>query len=303
MDPGLIFDIKRYSINDGPGIRITIFFKGCPLACAWCHNPESQSVKVQKLYSANKCIGCNSCVDACSENALQPDPEKGIITDFKRCTLCGSCARVCPSHAMELCGQVMTTGQVMQEILRETLVMDTSGGGVTFSGGEPLMHPEQLIELLKRCGSEGIHRAVDTSGFASPETLLRVAQHTDLFLYDLKHMDSAIHKQYTGVGNERILQNLVLLCEKGKRVQIRIPLVEGVNADEEHLHAMAAFISSLPGETPPVHVLPYHAIAGRKYEKLGGNYSHGNMKEPGKQKLEQCRLIFSGYHLDLITGG
>lgn len=303
MNPGLIFDIKRYSINDGPGIRITIFFKGCPLACAWCHNPESQSGKVQKLYSANKCIGCNSCVDACPENALHLDPEKGIITDFEKCNLCGSCARVCPTHAMELCGQVMTTGQVMQEILRETLVMDTSGGGVTFSGGEPLMHPEQLIELLKRCGSEGIHRAVDTSGFASPETLLRVAQHTDLFLYDLKHMDSAIHKQYTGVGNERILQNLVLLSENGKRVQIRIPLVEGVNADEEHLHAMAAFISSLPGETPPVHVLPYHAIAERKYEKLGGVYSHGNMREPDNQKLELCRLIFSGYNLELIIGG
>ena len=299
----LIFDIKRYSINDGPGIRITIFFKGCPLSCAWCHNPEGQSAEVQRLYSAGKCIGCGTCMDNCPEGALTLVKDKGIITDILKCTVCGKCALVCPTKAVEMSGCQETVDQIMQAIREETVVMDTSGGGVTFSGGEPLQHPELLIKLLKACEAEGIHRAVDTSGFVDTETLLRVATHTDLFLYDLKHMDSTMHEKYTGIPNEKILENLKILAENGNSVFVRIPLIEGVNADEKNIEAMAVFVNSLPGERKPVNLLPYHNIATRKYEKLGMAHNAGIMREPDKARIEKCIGIFRKFGLKATVGG
>ena len=299
----LIFDIKRYSINDGPGIRVTVFFKGCPLTCAWCHNPESQSAEVQKLYTASKCIGCETCVDACPVQALFLDKENGIITDFERCNLCGICATVCQTKAMEMSGRHDSIENIMKAIRSETVLMDTSGGGVTFSGGEPLQHPAMLIKLLKACGTEGLHRAVDTAGYVKTEVLLEVAEYTDLFLYDLKHMDSAIHKKYTGVPNEKILENLRILSSGGRKIHIRIPLVDGVNANEKNMEATATFIASLPGEPKPVSLLPYHAIAARKYEKLGGIYNAGNMKEPDKETIKRCLQTFRKHNLEVSVGG
>lgn len=299
----LIFDIKRYSINDGPGVRVTVFFKGCPLHCAWCHNPESQSPRLQKLYNAANCIGCQACVNACPEGALKPDPIAGIVSDFSRCVCCGNCAAVCPSKAMEMSGSAMTEESVMEAIRKETLILDTSGGGVTFSGGEPLMFPDMLVSLLKTCGAEGFHRAVDTSGHASPDILLRVAEHTDLFLYDLKHMDPELHRQYTGVPNELILENLRLLAREDIPLIIRIPLIGGVNADETNMEATASFVASLPGAGHPVNLLPYHAIAARKYEKLGKAYNDEFMHEPSHEQLEKITGIFSTYGLEATIGG
>ena len=302
MKNPLLFDIKRYAINDGPGIRITVFFKGCSLQCKWCHNPESISSQPQKMYSTDKCIGSSECVKICPNDALTLTPN-GIITDTNTCALCGICAEVCPTKAMEISGQLMSVDQVMNEIKKETLLMDTSMGGVTFSGGEPLLHHAFLLELLKACGEENIHRCIDTTGFTKKETLLKVADKTEHFLFDLKLMDSVKHKEWTGVSNELILENLQLLTSLGKTMNIRIPLIKGVNDDEENIQQSAKFIASLAGENPIVNVLPYHNIAEKKYQKLGKKYKEGIMAEPDVTRQNEILEIFKSYGLNAIIGG
>jgi pyruvate formate lyase activating enzyme len=312
MKQPLIFDIRRYSINDGPGIRITLFMKGCPLCCAWCHNPESQSPEVQKLYTASKCIGAQDCIEICPENALIFTPG-GIVTDGEQCTLCGLCADACPSKAIEMSGKLYSTAELLNIIERERVHIDQSGGGVTFSGGEPLMHPEFLLEMLKACGQKGLHRTVDTSGFANTKTLLELAKHTDLFLYDLKMMDAVEHKKWTGVDNRLILKNLRILAESGANINIRIPLIKNVNTDEQEMLRMADFVSKLPKKIsdseitepgkPVVNLLPYHNIAKGKYQKLEIPYNEGEMSEPTEDEIERAVKIFEKYDLVAEIGG
>ena len=302
MSKGLIFDVKRYAINDGPGIRITIFLKGCPLSCDWCHNPESQSPSVQKMYSNNKCIGCMECVKACEQNACTLG-ENGIITDPNLCVLCGKCAEVCPTKATEMSGELQSVDQIMTAIEKEMIFFEQSNGGVTFSGGEPLMHSDFLIELLDACTAKNIHKVVDTTGFSKKESLLEVAKRTDLFLYDLKIMDSEKHKKYTGVPNEKILENLKMLSETGANINIRFPLIKGVNDDDKNINQTASFIASLPGNKKKVNILPYHNIAAKKYEKLGGNYDSKGMEEPSKKSQQNTIEIFKNYGLEAIIGG
>lgn len=302
MKQPLIFDIKRYAINDGPGIRITIFLKGCPLSCKWCHNPESQSPEVQKFYTASKCIGTKDCIEVCPNHALTLTPN-GIVTDYNACKLCGKCADACPTKAIEMSGKMYGINELVEIIERERVHIDQSGGGVTFSGGEPLMHPEFLIELLKACGEKNLHRTVDTSGFAKTKILLEVVKHTDLFLYDLKLMDSEKHKKWTGVDNQLILKNLKVLAESGANINIRIPLIKNVNSDEKELTKMARFVADLPGEKPTVNLLPYHNFAVNKNRKLGSEYKEYEMAEP--PELEQLRAvkIFKKFGLVAEIGG
>lgn len=298
----LIFDIRRYSINDGPGIRITIFMKGCPLRCAWCHNPESQSPMVQKLYTASKCIGAQDCIEVCPEDALTLTPQ-GIITDTKKCTLCGLCAEACPTKAIEMSGKLYGVNELMEIIEKERIHIEHSAGGVTFSGGEPLMHPEFLIEMLDACGEKGLHRTVDTCGFVSMETLLEVAKRTDLFLYDLKLMDPAQHKKWTGVSNQLILYNLKILAETGANINIRIPFIKNVNTEIEEIRKMAEFVSQLPGKIPSVNLLPYHNIASGKYKKLEMEYNSAEMEEPSEEEIHQALEIFKNYGIEVEVGG
>jgi pyruvate formate lyase activating enzyme len=302
MQTGLIFDIKRYSINDGPGIRITIFFKGCPLRCAWCHNPESFSTQVQKMYTASKCIGAVECIRVCPNNALTLTPQ-GIVTDVARCELCEKCGEACPTKAIEMTGQIYSVNQLMEIIEKERLVFDQSNGGVTISGGEPLLQSEFLIELLDACGERGFHRSVDTSGFADTTKLLEVAKRTDLFLYDLKLMDSKSHREFTGVNNEKILFNLEELAKIGANINIRFPFIGGVNTNSENVEKMAEFIAGLAGDKKVVNLLPYHQIAAHKYKKLGKEYDSGIMNEPSMEELERAQKIFTKFGLEVIVGG
>ena len=298
----LIFDIKRYAISDGPGIRIAIYFKGCPLRCAWCHNPESQSPKVQKLYTASKCIGAQDCIEVCPEDALTLTRD-GIVTDYEKCTLCGKCAEACPTKAIEMSGKLYNPEELIEIIERERVHIEHSDGGVTFSGGEPLMNPGFLIEILKLCGEKGLHRAVDTCGFAPTETLLEVAKYTDLFLYDLKLMDPVHHKKWTGIDNRLIFKNLKILSEAGANINIRIPFIGNVNTGEEENSKMAEFIASLPGKKPEVNLLPYHKIAENKYNKLGQIYNSGTLAEPTEEEINFAKSVFTLQGLKVEIGG
>lgn len=298
----LLFDIKKFAINDGPGIRITFFFKGCPLSCVWCHNPESISPKVQKLYTKSKCIGAIKCIEVCPNDALTLTRE-GIITDFSKCKLCGLCAEACPTKAMEMSGYKKDFDEIIEIIENERPFFEESGGGVTFSGGEPLMHSEFLLPLLIELGKRGIHRVIDTCGFVTQKTIEQIKSHTDLFLFDLKHLDSDEHKNFTGQNNEKILSNLKWLSSEGAEIIIRIPLIKGFNADEESIRQMAQFISSLDGKPKPVNLLAYHDIAKMKYEKLGGKYDIVNLSTPSTKELEEYVSIFKTFGLQASVGG
>ncbi len=302
MQQPLIFDIKRYAINDGPGIRVAIFLKGCPLNCHWCHNPESISPKVQKLFTASKCIGCGECVKVCPSEACKLTKE-GIITARELCNLCGKCAEVCPSLATELSGQTQTVTELLEIIEKERPFFDQSGGGVTFSGGEPLLYPDFLCAILDACGERNIHRCIDTAGLAKTATLLEVAKRTDLFLFDLKLMDSERHKQWTGAGNELILHNLTELAKSGAALQIRLPLIGGVNADAENIAATAAFVAALPGAKKPISLLPYHDAARGKAQKLGQLRNSAGLSEPGQAEIAAAVVQFARYGLMATVGG
>jgi len=297
-----IFDIKRYAINDGPGIRIVVFFKGCNLNCAWCHNPESISALQERMYAPAKCIRCGTCVEACPEKAITLTPE-GIVSDIELCKLCGQCAEVCPTKAIEMSGKKMSIAEIMKEIKKEQVFFDQSDGGVTFSGGEPLQHHHFLIPLLDECGKLGIHRAVDTAGLANTEILLEVAKRTDLFLYDLKMMDTEKHRKWMGVSNEKILKNLKILAETGVKIIIRIPLIGDVNDDTQNIEETARFVAALSGETKEVNLLPYHKIAQTKYQKLGRPEEFQRLEEPTKEAQLQAIAIFQEYGIKASIGG
>lgn len=260
------FDIKRYALHDGPQIRTTVFFKGCPLRCFWCHNPEGIGCGLEMVIVQERCIGCRECVHGCPEQALSWDGA-AISRDDERCSLCLNCVEICPSLAHEAVGYQATIEEIVSEITKDQPFFDQSGGGVTFSGGEPLAQAEHLLMLLKRCGELEIHRCVDTSGYAETQILLEVAAHTDLFLFDLKHMDGGLHKKHTGVGNEQILHNLEVLSKNGVSVRIRFPLLASINDSAAHVEAMGRFLSGL-GSIEHVDLLVYHDLAGAKYRKL-----------------------------------
>jgi pyruvate formate lyase activating enzyme len=299
----LIFDIKRFAINDGPGIRTTIFMKGCPLRCVWCHNPEGFENKAVKMYTKKKCIGCQSCVEVCPEKNLVLTPEG--IKDLGHCVACGRCTDECPTLALEMAGKEWKMEDLMAVVEKERQVMEESGGGVTLCGGEPLMHTDYLCEVLDELGKRGFHRTVDTTLFASPENVKRVAERCELFLVDLKLMDSEKHRRYTGVGNEQILANIQLLSEMGKLFWIRIPFIVGINADDENLAASAAFLASLPTKPEMVNLLVYHDVGIGKHARLGTSYNPDGipMEAPSEELQQHALSIMQQQGLQAIIGG
>ena len=297
----MLFAVKRYALHDGPNIRTTIFFKGCPLNCFWCHNPEGISSDLEVVTIQAKCIGCRECLEGCPESALIWINE-GIERDDSRCSRCLNCVEICPSLAHEAIGWESDLDTIIREIEKDLPFFDHSKGGVTFSGGEPLYQAEQLIELLKRCGELDIHRTVDTSGFAETDVLLEVAKHTELFLYDLKHMDSIEHKKYTGVPNEPILANLRKLAQTTSDVRVRLPLVATINDSQEHIQVMAEFLRDLP-HISEIDILPYHDLAGAKYKKLSRTDSTSHLYIPSSATIDRIRTQFEAHGLSVVIDG
>jgi pyruvate formate lyase activating enzyme len=301
MESGIVFDIRRYAVHDGPGIRTTVFLKGCPLSCTWCHNPEGVAAEAFILYRKDRCIGCGECIEACAQNALRVSPS-GIIAQADRCIRCGACEAACPAEAREWVGKKMTVALVIEWIEKDIIFYDESGGGVTFSGGEPLMQPAFLLSLLSASGNRGIHRAVDTSGFAPPALIEETARSTDLFLYDLKHLDPEIHRRLTGVSNALILENLRSLSAGSVKIRVRIPLLPGINDDPSNLDATGGFLASLP-RRHPVDLLPFHNRALGKYRRFDRDYTMERLAPALEGELRGAAERLRRFGLEVHTGG
>jgi pyruvate formate lyase activating enzyme len=298
---GLVSNIQRYSVSDGPGIRTTVFLKGCPLACKWCHNPESMSSRKQLVLRGDRCIGCGECLAVCEAKAITRSGS-GLATDRARCVTCGRCVEVCYAGARELAGCEMATGDVMEEVLKDRVFCERSGGGVTFSGGEPFHQPGFLLSLLKASRAEGIHTAVDTSGYAPQEVLNEAEGLVDLFLFDLKTRDDARHKDFTGVSNRLILENLRRLAGHQNTVIVRVPVIPGFNDDATEICRIGALIADIPG-IDEVHLLPYHRSGIDKYRRLGLQYDMEVVAEPSREKLETLARELAQHVATVVLGG
>ena len=294
MSSGIIFDIKRYAINDGPGIRTAVFFKGCPLECWWCHNPEGQSRQPQLMFRSNRCKFSRTCLTVCPRGAISW--KSGSVTDWDACDDCGICAEMCFAGARELVGRKVTVDQLISEIERDIPFYDQSDGGVTFTGGEPVYQKEFLEHVLIACKERQIHTAVDTSGHTSWENLKSILPLVDIFLYDVKLMDENKHMIYTSISNRQILGNLQKLSEAGAHILVRIPLIPEINDDDENLVQCATFLTRLPS-LDGVALMPYHDIGLSKYQALGMKNKLDRTMSPSNERISAVEELFSRYHL------
>ena len=296
---GLVFNIAHFSLHDGPGIRTTVFLKGCPLRCWWCHNPESQSTRPEISYFPERCYRCGDCVKACPHGALQLDSD--VHVDATRCERCGTCVDTCLADARQIAGRWMSVAEVLRQVDRDRVFHDESGGGVTLSGGEPLQQPDFAEALLRQCRTRGIHTAVDTCGYIPTSVLERVAEFVDLFLFDVKLMDSTRHKEYTGVTNESILKNLDRLVARKSNVILRVPVIPACTDDADNLAAIARLANA--HGLKRVSLLPYHQIARDKYRRLGLTYRMGTKEPPSTARMEAIARSFEREGLEAHIGG
>ena len=286
MIKGLIFDIKRFAVHDGDGIRTTVFFKGCPLKCMWCHNPEGISFKPQLAFYENKCINCGECAAVCPAGA-QKITAAGHTYNREECVLCGGCERACLGNALKVYGKIMTVEELMPILLEDKPFYDNSGGGVTFSGGECMLQLDFLREILEKCKSAGIHTAVDTAGNVPWESFEKILPFTDLFLYDIKAFGAELHRKGTGVSNELILENLKNLSGRADII-VRIPVIGGYNDNDEEIRQIADFLKQI--KIIKAELLPYHAMGEHKYTALGRNTESFNV--PNKNFMNRLQQLF-----------
>ncbi len=301
MSSGIILNIQRFSLHDGPGIRTTVFLKGCGLRCWWCHNPESQHPKPELLLRPELCIQCGACVAECPHEAIRRDGD-GLVTDRGVCARCGACIAVCAADAREIAGRVMTVEQVMDDVLRDSVFYDESGGGVSFSGGEPLLQGDFLFDLLRACKARDLHTVIDTCGFAPSETFDRVRPYVDLFLYDLKLMDDDRHRTVTGASNRLILDNLRRLAGYKHPVVLRVPVIPGINDDEGNLRQIGALAGSLPNVIR-VDLLAYHTLGMDKYARLNSPNPMPETAPPSAETMAAIKRLLESFGLDVTIGG
>ena len=298
-ESGIVFDVKHFAVHDGPGIRTTVFLKGCPLRCHWCHSPESQSPRPEVAYYSNLCIGCGACVEACPNGAQTLGTPKILR---KLCTGVGRCAEECYAGATIMYGKEASVGEMLEEIDKDRLLYETSGGGVTVSGGEPTMQPGFASALFGAFKGRGYHTALDTSGHAEWSVFEKVLADVDLVLYDLQHMDSFTPGEIPGVPNGLIRANLVRAAGSGKTLVVRVPVIPGYNDSHENFKAMAGFLGGLRG-VEAVELLPYHNLGAPKYMALGREYPLEGLRSPEPVELSELGRILEAEGLRVVIEG
>lgn len=295
-----VFEIERFAVHDGSGIRSVIFLRGCPLRCIWCANPESQQRVPQIMFWKSRCIGCLRCVNECPEKALSVDKEGLIRSDA--CIYCNHCVDICTAMAQTRIGVVRTVDEVFEEIIRDKAFYESTGGGVTFSGGEALMQGNFVIAVAKKCHAEGVSTAIETSGFASSEVFEKVVSHIDEVLFDFKCMDSKRHEQLTGVGNAQIFRNFERLLELGRNFRVRYPVIGGCNDDEQNVAMMLSYLRQhCPGCN--VDLLPYHTLGVGKYTRLQLAYPAERAIKPTENQMRQLQERFAKNGFRVTVGG
>ena len=291
-----IFDIQRFSIHDGPGIRTVLFTKSCPLKCKWCQNPESQKSKPEIGFYFEKCLDCNKCVEICPTNAIDPITK---ISNYAACIACGACVDVCKNDARRMIGQKMSNQEIITELLKDIDFYSDSDGGITFSGGEPLIYPEFLLDILKKLKENEIHINIETCGQFDFEKVVKLLPFIDLIYFDIKHIDSQTHKEYTGLANDTILSNFEKLIQVFENIQVRIPLIPNVNDDTEHIKAVCDFL--LKKGHKSVHLLPYHSMGNSKAIRIDYKPEIFKVKPHTKEELNRIKLQFSEFGINPIT--
>lgn len=293
-----IVDIKRFAVHDGPGTRTTIFFKGCSLKCSWCHNPETIDIKKELSFNDVKCLNCRKCLEKCRYDVFSFADEKNHVNRVL-CTFCGECIKSCPGEALKIFGDYYSVDRLYEMIIEDKDFYDISNGGVTLSGGEPLLQSKFAAKLLEKCKTSGIHTAVDTCGNVKFENFLDVIDYTDLFLYDIKHIDSAIHKKYTGSSNKLILENIIKLSNMNKAIEVRMLILPGINTQIEHIKDVGKFLKEI-SSIKSIKLLKYHDYASSKYAAIGKCDTMQNIEKPGNEYMESIRQILCEYGHDVI---